>query len=106
MDLLFDDPEDAPILAIAVQDAMAHMDSQMTLNLMYIIDQVPANAALLVIPRRDGIPHDADRQLWRDLQVQLANASTQSLDLLVVGDRRHWSAMRDSGDQVANRRSA
>ncbi len=99
--VLFDDLDGEPILAFAVQEAMAHMDLEMTRNLASIIDQVPANAALLAVPRHDGSPDRGDRQLWRDLQVLLSDGSTQLLDLVVVGHGGYWSARRDSEDLFA-----
>lgn len=99
--LLFDDPADAPLTAMAVADALAHMDDEMTRNLAHIIDEVPANAAVLVAPRDDGSPRAADRQLWEDLDVEPCGTKTQLLDLVVVGERGYWSARAERDSRFA-----
>lgn len=88
-------PDGEPATAMAIDGAMAHMDGLMTQNLALIIDSVPASAALLAVPRPDGIPRAVDKQLWRDVEPLLRAGSTELIDLVVVGDSGYWSARAD-----------
>lgn len=94
--LLLEDPSGEPVIASAVDGAMAGMDSQLTRNLAMIITEVGAKAVLLAIPRRTGRPHPVDRQLWSDLR-HLVGSSTELIDLVVVGDAAYWSAQGAPG---------
>ena len=86
-----DDPYGAPILASAIDGAMAEMDAQLTRNVAMIVNQLAVKAVLLAIPRKNGTPQAADRKLWSDLQI-LLDSSTELVDLLVVGPDSYWSA--------------
>jgi hypothetical protein len=90
--LFFDEPLREPLVATAFDDAMAHIEGQLTRNIAHIIDGTPADAVLVAVPRRDGAPRPVDRQLWRDLRALRNGIRPRLLDLVVVGDSRHWSA--------------
>jgi len=87
--LFLDGPRGEVILASAFADAMAHVDAQMTRNLVRILDHVPAVAVLLAVPRADGRPLPVDRQLWSDLE---GHDAIPLVDLVVVGETDYWSA--------------
>lgn len=89
--LFLDGPQGEVILASAFDDAMAHVDAQMTRNLVRILGHVPAVAVLLAVPRADGRPLPVDRQLWSDLEEVDA---LSLVDLVVVGEAGYWSARR------------
>jgi hypothetical protein len=96
--LFFDEPLHEPLIASAFDDAMAHVDAQMTRNIAQIIDGAPADAVLVAVPRRDGVPRPVDRRFWQELRTLLDDVSPRLLDLVVVGDARHWSAQESDGD--------
>lgn len=89
--LFLDGPRGEVILATAVDDAMAHVDAQMTRNLIRVLGHVPAGAVLLAVPRADGRPLPVDRRLWSDLERLDA---LPLADLVVVGKTDYWSARR------------
>jgi DNA repair protein RadC len=89
--LFLDDPYGPPILASAIDGAMAEMNAQLTRNVAVIVNQLAVKAVLLAIPRKNGTPQAADRKLWSDLQI-LLDSSTELVDLLVVGPDSYWSA--------------
>jgi hypothetical protein len=89
--MLFDDPHGAPVMATTVDEAMAHLDELLLSNLAWILGELPAKAALLLIPRHDGRPRPADRRLWSELNAR-AHGSIELLDLVVVGRSGYWSA--------------
>jgi hypothetical protein len=97
--LFFDEPPREPLVAAAFDDAMAHVDEQMIRNVAQIIDAAPAEAVLVAVPRRDGVPRPVDRQFWRDLRELLDDVSPRLVDLVVVGVGRHWS-VQESDDDV------
>lgn len=96
--LFFDEPLCEPLVGAAFDGAMAHVDSEMTRNIALIIDTAPADAVLVAVPRRDGAPRPVDRQFWRDLRALRDDVAPRLLDLVVVGDRQHWSAQKADGD--------
>jgi hypothetical protein len=90
--LFFDEPLREPVVATAFDDAMAHVDTRLTRNIAQIIDGTGSDAALVAIPRHSGTPRPVDRRLWRDLRALRDRIQPRLLDLVVVGDSRHWSA--------------
>jgi hypothetical protein len=92
--MLFEDPHGEPVLATTVDDAMAHLDEVLLRNLAWILGELPAKAALLLIPRTDGLPRPMDRQLWQELNRRV-DGTIELLDLVVVGPSRYWSAQAE-----------
>lgn len=90
--LFFEEPLREPLVATAFDDAMAHVNARLPRNIAEIIDATPADAVLLAVPRQDGAPRPVDQQLWRDLHALRDSFRPRLLDLVVVGDCRHWSA--------------
>jgi hypothetical protein len=88
--MLFEDPHGAPVMATTVDDAMAHLDEVLLHNLAWILGELPAKAALLLIPRNDGRPKPVDRWLWAELNARV-HGPIELLDLAVVGRASHWS---------------
>jgi hypothetical protein len=88
--MLVEDPHGAPVMATTVDDAMAHLDEVLLRNLAWILGELSAKAALLLIPRPDGRPRPVDRQLWRELNRRV-QGTIELLDLVVVGPSRYWS---------------
>jgi hypothetical protein len=94
--LAFDDPTGKPVLAVAIADAIRHLDDSFVRNLVRVTDGIGARAVMFVVPRRTGQPHDGDHRLWQDLQ----QADTLVLDLLVVAPSNHWSAAHNSAGRA------
>jgi hypothetical protein len=92
--MLFEDPHGPPVMATTVDDAMAHLDEILLRNLAWILGELPAKAALLLIPRADGQPRQTDRRLWPELNRRV-HGTIELLDLVVVGSSRYWSAAAD-----------
>jgi hypothetical protein len=93
--MLFEDPHGAPVLATTIDDAMAHLDEVLLRNLAWLLGELPAKAALLLVPRHEAHPRPSDRILWPELQ-RRDHGTVELLDLLVVGSSRYWSAQSDT----------
>jgi hypothetical protein len=93
--MFFDDPHGAPVMATTVDDAMAHLDQVLLRNLAWILGELPAKAALFLIPRDDGQPRPVDRQIWSELNARV-HGPIELLDLIVVGASSYWSAQTAS----------
>ena len=89
--LFLDDPHGDVVLATSFEGAMAHVDAELTRNLVRIISHVPSAAVLLAVPRADGQPLNVDKRLWHDLEGLLTDPL---IDLVVVGESSYWSARR------------
>lgn len=89
--LLFDDPLGEPVLASAIDGAMAQMDPLMESNVAKIINELPVTGVLLAIPRRSGHPLAVDRQLCSALPLRI-DPSTELIDVVIIGATNHWSA--------------
>lgn len=89
--MFFQDRHGAPVMATTVDDAMAHLDEVMLRNLAWVLGELPAEAALLFIPRSDGRPRPVDRRLWPELKRRV-HGTIELLDLVVVGPAGYWSA--------------
>jgi hypothetical protein len=68
-----------------------------------LVADVGSVAAVLVVNRRDGRPRRTDKALWQAVSERLASTPTRLLDLVVVGEDRHWSALSDARRSAARR---
>jgi hypothetical protein len=92
--MLFEDLHGPPVMATTVVDAMAHLDEILLRNLAWILGELPAKAALLLIPRTDGRPQPVDSQLWPELKRRV-QGTIELLDLVVVGPAAYWSVQAE-----------
>lgn len=88
----FDDPQGAPVVTVAVADAMERMNECVATNVARLITQVSPRAVLLVVSRVAGAPLDEEHRLWAELRTALADSPITLIDMLVIGSSRVWSA--------------
>jgi hypothetical protein len=69
-------------------------ESDTQTSIAWIIGELPAKAALLLIPRGNGVPTPADRQVWPELKRRV-HGTIELLDVVVVGRSGHWSAQAE-----------
>ncbi len=89
--LFLDRPGGEVIIAAVFDRAMADLDPEVIRNLGHLIAVVSAPATLLIVPRADGAPHAMDAELLRQLE-RAEVASTECVDLIVVGAVGYWTA--------------
>jgi DNA repair protein RadC len=90
--LVFVDAEGVPLLTLDVDEGTRHLDELFLRHVTTLILDIGLPAVVLAVPRAAGRPTRVDRRLWRELTARLGGATTQLLDLLVVGDATWWSA--------------
>lgn len=88
--LFFQDPHGTPIIATAIDGAMAELDAALLQHIAMIIDDGPWKAVLLVVPRAVGAPLAIDRELLP--RIRALTRSTHVIDVVVVGESTYWSA--------------
>jgi hypothetical protein len=88
--LFFEDPRGRPIIATAIDGAMAQLDAALLQSIAMIIDGGPWKSVLLGVPRATGAPLAVDRALLP--QVRVLTRSTEVIDVVVVGESTYWSA--------------
>jgi hypothetical protein len=92
--LLFLSSDRGEVMVAAAFDGPVDLsDYQMVRNLRRVINAVPSPAVLLVIPRADGLPVAADKELWSELTAP-PKTGTDLVDLLIVGTETYWSAVQ------------
>lgn len=88
--LFFEDPHGRPIVASAIDGAMAQLDAALLQRVAVIIDDGPWKSVLLVVPRATGAPLTVDRALLP--RIRALTQSTDVIDVVVVGESTYWSA--------------
>ena len=90
--LFFEDPNDGPVMAHVIDDAMRQPDRRWLPNFARVLERVDAWAYLLAVIRDDGRPRPEDRELWTELQALLGSHNCRVLGFLVVGTTSVWCA--------------
>jgi DNA repair protein RadC len=80
------------ILRVVLDEGTRHVDDLFLRHLTALIAEIDAASVVLASVRSDGQPRRADRVLWREMRVRLADAHSVLADLLIVGEDRCWSA--------------
>jgi hypothetical protein len=89
---VFTDVAGRVVLRVEIGEGTTNVDELFLRHLVMLTADVGVPGVRFVICRPDGRPTRIDKLLWRELQVRLADSTTQLLDVVVVGESSWWSA--------------
>jgi hypothetical protein len=95
--LCFVDRHDAVVLCLAVAEGTHNVDELFLRHVVDVIRSIGTPQVVLAVHRADARPVRADRLLWRETCVRLADARVARVDLLVVGPAATWSPRKRGG---------
>jgi hypothetical protein len=98
--LLHLDDRGGVLLEAAIQEGAGEVDELLGRYVATLICDVDPPGAAIVVTRRTGRPTGSDRQLWDTIRARLPG---RSIDFVVAGPDRCWSALSDDRRRTARR---
>lgn len=92
--LVFFSRAGAPVLTLAVDEGVRHVDVLFRRHLVDVVRNVDADGLVLAVSRTDAKAQRAERGLWQHLVEQLRDDWPHRIDLLVVGPDETWTPRR------------